>query len=156
MQRRAAYQQLVSLGVDKKIPGRELRRFGLLRHLAEVRAYARQQLRHAEGLGDVVIRTRIQGRYFLPLRFPDRQHQDGRVRDAPHLARQLNAVHLRHAQVGNHQVGRRLLKKRKRLQSIVRYLHLVAARLQGGPQHTRDLPLIVHYQNAHVCRPVRP
>ena len=72
---------------------------------ADLRPRARRELEHAERLRDVVVGARIQQIDFFMLRMARRQHDDRHGGAPPDLAADVDAVHIREAEIEHHEIG---------------------------------------------------
>src|SRR5262249_52199301 len=107
---------------------------------------------HAEGLGDVVVRARVQRLHLVGAVSAAGQDDDGRAGPAAQPADYLHPVQVRQAEVEDHQVRRAVAGPLQRLPAGGGRVHLVAAHPQVDPQRAQDLRLVVDYQNAgHVA-----
>src|SRR6266446_7444869 len=98
----AANHDTVLRYVDQEVAGfDDLWRFTVGGGAAtQLSADAGLQFLNAEGLGDVVVGTCVEGFNFHQVLIADGENDDGNLRDGADLAAQLNAVHLRHGDVG--------------------------------------------------------
>ena len=102
--------------------------------------------------GDVVVGAgveRLDFGFFLALH---REHDDGQSGFRAQLAAQLNAAHVGHGNVSDHQVGLPLSRRSQAAVAIVGGADFVAAAGQGGAQDARDLRLVIHHQDAFLVR----
>src|ERR1022692_832234 len=107
-----------------------------------------EQLVHPERLGDVVVRTRVEGGHLLALLAPGRQHDDGRGGPAADSPDDLRAVHIRQAEI-EYQHVRAVPGHRGEARCAVRGgTDLVAARGQVDLQRPQDRRLVVDHQHA--------
>ena len=77
---------------------------------AERRAHARQQFVGPERLGHVVVGARVERLDLRPLLAFHRQHDDRHARHRANPAAQLDTVHARHVEVGDHQLRMPLVR----------------------------------------------
>ena len=107
---------------------------------------------------------RLDGDVFTPLACHEDDGQ-GRVAHA-HFLDEVKTIHLGHLQIGEHQVGGRLLNQRQRLSAVGREANrdacLLLGRGQAAPlakKRGRQVPIhcrIVHNKNrGHGCNPPR-
>ena len=82
------------------------------RRAPQRRAHARHQLVDAERLGDVVVGARVERFDLRALLALHRQHDDRHARHLADAPAQLDAVHVRHVQIGDDELGRPLLEVR--------------------------------------------
>ncbi len=104
----------------------------------------RQQFIHPERLGDVVVRPGVERLNFYLLFAPDGQHDDGQLRNDTQTPAELQAVRIRHGEIGNDQIGRPVAERLERGQPVGRHPHVVAVRRQAPAQHARDLRLVIY------------
>ena len=71
----------------------------IIPHAAQRHAQPGQKLLHAERFGQVIVRTGIQGGYFVGIVTAGRNHQNGHIAPAADLADHLNTIHIRQAKV---------------------------------------------------------
>ena len=67
-----------------------------------------------------------------------------------HLAEQREAVHLRHHQIGDHDVGAVAVERRQRLLAVGCDLHLISLTLERGREDLPEALFIVDDEHA-VC-----
>ncbi len=79
---------------------------------------AGQQLAHPKRLGDVVISAQLQAQNLVGFFYPGREQDDGRSRLAVVDADELIAVHLRHHNVEQDQVGLLVARHVERFASV--------------------------------------
>src|SRR5271165_2216247 len=113
---------------------------------AQRSANAGQQFATAERLGDVVIGSGIQRLDLAALLAANREHDDRDLRNFAELAAQLDAVHVRHSEVGDHQVGDEVLHDFERGFTVVGHANLIALGAEAGAQDPRNLRLVVDNQ----------
>jgi len=93
------------------------------------RAQPRQQLRHREGFGDVVVRARIEAADAIGFLAPRRQHDDGnvaRLLPAAQTPAHFDARKLRQHPVEQHEVRRLLVGHQDRFLAVLRFQHAIA------------------------------
>ena len=73
--------------------------------MADGGADAGQQLGGAEGLGDIVVGTVVQGLYLIMLMVPGGDHHHRQAGPLADGFQHLDAVHIRQAQIQHDQVG---------------------------------------------------
>jgi hypothetical protein len=105
--------------------------------------HAGQQFLHAERLGDVVVRTRVERLDLVGAVGPPGQHDDRCLRPAAQPGDHLDAVQVRQAQVEDHQVRRVLGGHLERLRPGGRDVHVVVAHPEVDPQRPQDLRFVV-------------
>jgi hypothetical protein len=91
----AGDRHLAAREVDPQLAELEHRLLGLARRASRVAhcdLHARQQLAHAERLGHVIVRSRVEGLHLVLLATPRRDHQDRSLREDPQPARQVDPV----------------------------------------------------------------
>ena len=110
----------------------------------------RADLLVVEGLGDVVVRPELEGPHRDPLVAVRRhEHEEGARMPRAHLLQELHAVHRRHAEVGDHQVGLLALQRAERCRGVLHRPHLVPLLLQELGEGEADRALVVHHQDPH-------
>ena len=115
--------------------------------MAQRDAQARMQFGHAEGLGQVVVRPRIEGLDLLLLLRSRRQHDDRPPRPAAQAADEIAAVAIRQPEVDEEQVDAAIAGQRLAVARVGRLEHLVALGLQRGAQQPPDRLLVLDHQH---------
>src|SRR2546421_6437906 len=111
----------------------------------------RLQLRVLEGLGDEVEGAGLHRLYRAVHPAVGRHHDHGYVGVGhDHLAEQREAVHLRHHQIGDHDVGAVAVERRQRLLAVGCDLHLISLTLERGREDLPEALFIVDDEHA-VC-----
>ena len=142
-----AHQSCVRLFINDEVSKLNAQPKCLLdRQPPQLRTDTGKQLGHAEGFGQVVIRSFVQGLYLHRIAVAYTQHNDGRLCGAPNGTCQLKAIHLRHRQIGDHQVRPIRRKPLESLQTGCSHVYLISTALQGGAEHAKDLFLIIYNQ----------
>ena len=114
------------------------------------RTHPRQQLLQGKGLGEVVIRARVEAANHVLGRVPRGQHQDRSLHPrAPQLGGQLEAVHLRQLDVEQDQVVLIHVGQVATLGTVPRGVDGMALLLERLPEETGHRVLILHHQHAH-------
>jgi hypothetical protein len=123
---------------------------------AQQRAHPRQQLGAVEGLGDEVVGARVEGRNLLLLAAGrDHQHREGLGgRVLPQAPAHLVAVHPRHEDVQQHDVGLALGHRAQGLLAGGRRRHLVPLGTEDGLEQPDVGRRVVHHQ--YPARPGHP
>jgi len=119
-------------------------------------AHPGQHLARVEGLGNVIVGAQLQPQDLVGVLHPRREHDDrggGQARVAADAAGHLPAVQVGQHQVEEKQVGALIAQHRQRCGAIARHLHRISRLLQIPAQQPRNLPIIVHHQNAFVAHP---
>jgi hypothetical protein len=106
-----------------------------------------QQLVHAERLGHVIVRARIQRGHLLALLAPRRQHDDRGGRPAAHAPDHVGAVHVRQAEVQDEHVRALAGHGGQPRGAVGGRADLVLARGQVDPQRVQDRRLVVDDQD---------
>ena len=86
---------------------------------AQHRANPRDQFRHAEGLGHVIVRAQFQADDFIGFLDSGGQHDHRRAALFAKVAHEFEAVHLRHHDVQQHQIGLLVAGDKQRLAPVV-------------------------------------
>ena len=110
-------------------------------------AHSREQFVHAEWLGHVVVRTRVERFDFGLILTFHRQHDDRYLRFRSEPFAQLQPIHVRHSQISNHKVGRPILHNVKGLIAIACCPDCIPPAGQRGFEHARDLPFVIDDEN---------
>ena len=115
--------------------------------MAQCRAHARQQLVHAERLGDVVVGAEVERLHLAGLVAAARQHhdRDAFVARADH-AQQLVTLDVGKSEIENDQVGIAGQELERGL-AVRRLQDLVTLRAQTHPQELADRRLVVDHQH---------
>ena len=100
--------------------------------MAERGAKSSQQFLHPEGLGNIIVRSRIQCRDFDLLMAPRRQNDNRHARPFTKLLDDVEAVHIRETQVEENQIRVSRLRLRKALLTRIRFKQAVALIGQRG------------------------
>src|SRR5581483_3990788 len=106
-----------------------------------------EQLVHAEGLGDVVVRARVQGLDLLVRGVAGGEHEDRDPGPAAQALDDLDAVHVRQPQVEDDHVGMVCGGELQRGGPVVRRVHLVRAGLEIDHQGADDLGFVVDHEH---------
>ena len=99
--------------------------------MAQPHADSGQQLLGAKGLSHVVVRSLVQGAYFLPLLSPGGNHDNGHIGLLADLAQHLHAVDIRQSQIQQNQVRMIRVKEGYAGQSVISQYISVTPCLQG-------------------------
>ena len=102
----AGDDDLTGAKIDLDVVEKDMLRSGIRgkRRTAQRGANARQQLGHAEGLGDEIVGSGIEGTHLILLAVANGQHDDGDFRGGPELAAHLQAAHTGHVHIEEHEV----------------------------------------------------
>ena len=130
-------------GLVRGVLGPALRRLPAL----ERDANPRQQLLDGEGLGDVVVRTRVEARDLVHHGVPRGEHDDGRRLLAADAAEDLHAVELGEEYVEKNQVVVTGEGQLDAGPAVGRLVHLVALVLELELDEARDLLLVLYDQD---------
>jgi hypothetical protein len=114
---------------------------------AEHRSHARHQLFGTEGFDQVVIGAELEADDPVGLLAPRREHDDGRARRATKLARDVEPVHARQAEIEHDQVGPVAPCARECGGSLAHHRHLESGDLEEIAQRARDLHLVLDDQD---------
>ncbi len=121
---------------------------GGLRRVAQRDAHPRMQLRHAEGLGQVVVRARVEGLDLLPLLRARRQHDDRAAASSRAVARiDVDTVAIGQPEVDQEHVDRPIAGERFALAGGGGFVDRVAFGLQRGRQQAADRFLVFHHED---------
>ena len=158
-------QHLVLVVIDDQIPGAELAggRAALAADaqpgVADGHAHPGQQLRRAEGLGDVVVGAPVQGLHLVLLVAAGRNHQDRQLRPLADRADDVHAVDVRQAQIQHHQIRAVGTDHGEGLAAAVGHDHVVAVAGQDGADKTGDALFVLDDEdfvtNRHVLSLLR-
>ncbi|CDN44459.1 hypothetical protein BN871_EW_00120 [Paenibacillus sp. P22] len=128
----AREHDLVAVGINGQLPGRNdlvLRVRGIRQAAArspEHGGYPGQQLRHAERLGDVIVRAVLESLHDLFLGVACGQDDDRRPDAAlPQLAQHLEAVHARQHDIEHDQVEAPLQSRLQPVRPVLRYGYFI-------------------------------
>jgi hypothetical protein len=113
----------------------------------EGRTEARQQLIHAERLGDVVIRADVQGHDLVALAGAGGQDDDGRGAPAAEAFDHVVPIHVGQPEIEDHHIRRIARRGRQGRHTVAYRRHLVVARAQVDGQRLADCPLVVHHEH---------
>ena len=118
--------------------------------MAQRHAHAREQFRHAKGLGHIIVRAAIQRFHLIALVRARGNHHDGRLQHGAHKADQFHPIPIRQVQLQEHQIRAMGKQQQARLRQGLRVEHAIAARPQRGREQIADVPVLIHHQNALV------
>src|SRR5438067_12319601 len=136
--------------IDAEVAGVERRDVGLAAATAQRRADAGAQLVDADRPGHVVVGARVE-RFDLGLLLAlHRQRADRHVRHRANPSAQLDAVHVRHVEIRDHQLGSPLGEIGERRFTLRRGSDLVSLTGEHRPQHARDLRLVVDDEHSRL------
>ncbi len=116
--------------------------------LSEDGPHPRQQFADAEGFGDVVVGSGVEGGDLLSLPVPDGENDEGDLGPAPDLFDELPAVAVGKAQIEDDQVGPDLQHPGESLAGRRGLENLVTLGLKGEGQETADRPFVVDDEDA--------
>ncbi len=111
---------------------------------------ARQQFGHAERLHDIVVGTELQEPDFFRFVGANRKHDQGHARPGPQALQHVGAVHIRQAEVEDHEIGRFERCRAQGLGAGLGLLHREAVQFEAGAQEAPDLDFVV--DNKHARR----
>ena len=97
------------------------------------RPHPREQFRHPEGFGPIVIGAGIEGFDLNPLFALDGQHNNRHWGDGTEAAAEFKPADMRHGEIRDDEVRHPVPEEVERLLPISRHLHLVAACRQTTP-----------------------
>jgi hypothetical protein len=101
----AAAQDVAADQIDRQVARNKNRQFPLrLEGATQCRAHSRHQLRHAEGLADVIVGAEVERLDHRPLVMARRQHDDWHRRCLADLADKFEAALVRKTEVEDHQI----------------------------------------------------
>jgi len=142
--------------VDDKVSGLDFCS-GALGRPAQMRANACEKLLNAEGLGYVIVGSRIQRFDLAAFLAAHRQDEYRRRRGFANCAAQIHSAHARHHEVGDDKVRSPLTERAKGLLRVVGGPHIESLRRKCGTQNPCDLRLIVDNQHSfgHPCTSFR-
>jgi len=116
----------------------------------EQRAHARGQLGHGEGLDHVVVGAQVEAPHPVLDGVARGQHQHrDRALGRPQAPQRLESVHLRQADVENHQVEALLGGGEHRLLAARSHVHRVTLGFQDPAQARRQGRVVFHDQQSH-------
>ena len=101
-----------------------------------------------EWLGDVVIGPQVKPLDAVAHLGLDRDHDHRHRRNLAQQAQRLEAVHLRHGNIHDHQVGQILTHAIERGEAVRGLDHLETLQLQVHPLQAADARLVINDQNA--------
>lgn len=112
--------------------------------MAQRRADARQQLHGAKGLGEVIIRTKIQCAGLVVLGHAGRNDNDGNTAPFADALNDANAIHIGQAQVQQDAIGTVGGRQRQRRAAIPHGDGIIARIAQGALQVVPDAGVILY------------
>src|SRR5262249_9118518 len=134
--------------IDREIADPEHRALPMhLQLMAQRRPHAREQLVHAERLGDVVVGAEIERRDLAGLVPAARQDRDRHALVArAQGAQEVEALHVGQPEIENDQI-RLLLQELQRGLAVRRFQHLIALRGEAHAQQLANRGLVVDHQD---------
>ena len=139
--------------VDREIAGAEDRPLAVhLKLVTQRRPHAREQLIHAERLGDVIVGAEIERLDLADLVAAAGQHHDrNRLVARSHHPQQFEALHIGQSEIENDQIGFLRQQLERRL-AVRRLQDFVALRAQAHAQQLADGRLVIDHQNLERSR----
>ncbi len=118
-------------------------------HSPQSRPNSRQQLRHAEGFGDVVIGSRVQSIHLIPLRVAHREHDNrGGFGAGTNQPAGFHPTHSGHVHIQEHQIETARAQFFQPLFARTCIAHLISVGGQSGPHGSPNLRVIVNHQDS--------
>ena len=102
-------------------------------------------------LDDVVIGTQLKAQHLVIGLALGGQHDDGGVVLGADLAADLPAVHDRHHDIEQHQIGVQLVKLGQRGRAVMDHRHIVALLDKVEAEQLADIFIVIDDQNFFVC-----
>ena len=147
----ALHEHLVAVEIDAqalihfdRFSTRALRRL----HAAQHRAHPANQFARAKRLGDIIIRAQLQPTHaviFIPARG---QHDYRHIRCFAQQPQRLEAIHLWHHHIKNHQVRHHFTHLVQRILAVISLVHREAFQIKIHADEADHALLVIHYQNA--------
>ena len=110
--------------------------------------HARQELLATEGLGHIVVRSRLQAAHLLQLGRPRGQHDHGNVAHVSNALERLPAVELGHRDVEEDEIWRRRVERTQALPAVGTLQDLVARPLEELANEATDIGVVVDDEHA--------
>src|SRR3954467_15720215 len=121
---------------------------------AQERAHARRELRHGERLDHVVVGAEVEAAHAILDRVARRQHQHRQwtalVAGGAQPAQHLEAVHLRQADVEDHQVEALLRSRQHRLLAARSDIHRVTLGLEDAAKTARERRVVFYDEQSQT------
>ena len=115
-----------------------------------------QKLRHGKGLGQVIVRARIQGGDFVPVLTAGTDDNNGHLGPGPDPADDLHPIHIRQSQIQQHNVrlpggsgGNGGFSVRSRKEAVI-------VGFECGGNQVPDGSVILHHQNQWLIHGLPP
>src|ERR1700688_3731657 len=114
---------------------------------SELRTNSREQLRHTERLGEIVVRARIQRCNLGIFVGPRGEHDHRLLGPGAQFTNDIDAVGVRQAKVNDNEIGQTKSGFTQALLSCFRLKHGHALRFQRAPYETADLLVVFNDNN---------